>query len=157
MQTNTELTFHISKAAVRKRHINALLGLVFAIALCVIALQGHAIDSNKYNEALTVSIVTFVALFGLFNLLGYIRYLLKSRKHHLEVGEDRLTFVTGSDHSVLMFDDVVLAERQSRRREGPSLMIQLRNKRIVRLVGYARQGDLTDLVTKRIAYVQSLT
>jgi len=36
-------------------------------------------------------------------------------------------------------------------------MIQLRNKRIVRLVGYARQGDLTDLVTKRIAYVQSLT
>lgn len=155
MQSKTERIFHLSKAAMGKRHFNALMGALLAIALCSLAVYGHATDSNRYNEVLLVSIVAFIALFGLFNLAGHIRYFLKSRKHHLEVGEDRLTFVTGDNQSVLMFSEVAWSERQSRRREGPSLMVQLKNKRIVRLVGYEHQKDLSDLVTQRIARVQS--
>ena len=131
------------------------LGIVFGIALCIIAFRSHAVDSDKYNDALLVSVVLLVALFVLFNLVGHIRYILNSRKHHLEVGEDRITFVTGADQSVLVLSEVALAERQSRLHEGPSLMMRLKNKRIVRLVGYERQEALTDLVTQRIARVQT--
>ena len=131
------------------------LGSVFGIAFCIIAFRSHAVDSDKYNDTLLVSVVLLVALFGLFNLVGHIRYFLNSRKHHLEVGEDRITFVTGADQSVLMLSEVASAEQQSRLHEGPSLMMRLKNKRIVRLVGYERQEALTDLVIQRIARVQT--
>ncbi len=151
MQPDTDRTFRISKASIHKRHFNALMGIVFGIALCIIVLHVRAVNSDRYNDTLLFSVVVFVFLFCLFNLVGHTRYLLNSRKHHLEVGEDRITFVTGSDLSVLMLSDVAWAEQQSRLREGPSLMMQLKNKRIVRLVGYERQEFLTDLVNQRIA------
>jgi len=151
MQPNSDRIFRISKASIRKRHFNTLTGIVFGIALCFIVLYGHTVDSDRYNDTLLFSVVVFVFLFCLFNLVGHARYLLNSRKHHLEVGEDDITFVTGSDLSILKLGDVAWAEQQSRLREGPSLMMQLKNKRIVRLVGYERQEALTELVNQRIA------
>lgn len=155
MNGETDTIYRISQAVIRKRHYNTSLGIVLAIALCAIALQGHVDDSSMYNETLLFSIVVFVALFGLVNLAGHIRYVLRSRKHHLVVGKDRITFVTGDDQSVLLLSDVALAERQSRRREGPSLMMQLKNKRIVRLVGYDRQDELIEAVTTGIDEAKS--
>ena len=155
MQPGTEQIFRISAAVIRKRHFNTALGTLFAIVLCVIVMRANAIDSDKFNDILLFSVVLVIALFGLVNLVGHIRYVLKSRKHHLELGEDRITFVTGTDQSVLMLSEVVLAEQQSRLREGPSLMMRLKNRRIVRLVGYDRQEALTESVTRRIARVQN--
>jgi hypothetical protein len=155
MQSNTDRVFRISEAVIRRRHINTALGIVFGIALCIIAVGSNAVDSDKYNDTLMASVVLVVAVFGLFNLVGHLRYFLNSRKHHLEVGEDRITFVTGSDQSVLELSEVASAEQQSRLYEGPSLMMRLKNKRIVRLVGYECQEALADLVIQRIAWVQT--
>ena len=155
VEPNSERTFRISEAVIRKRHFNTALGIVFGIALCLIALRGNTVDSEKYNDTLLASIVGFVILFCLFNLVGHIRYTLNSRKHHLEVGEDCVTFVTGAKESVLPLSEVALAEQQSRLREGPSLMMRLKNKRIVRLAGYERQEALIALVTQRIACIQA--
>ena len=155
VEPNAHRTFRISEEVIRKRHLSAAWGIVFGVALCAITLRGHAIDSNKYNDTLLVSVVGFVILFCLFNLAGHFRYVRKSRKHHLEVGEDSLTFVTGADESVLPLNEVALAEQQSRLREGPSLMMRLKNKRIVRLVGYERQEALIALVSQRIASIQA--
>lgn len=146
----TERTFRISEAAIRRKHFNTGLGIVLGIALCVVVLQGHAVDRDTYNDTLLISVVVFIALFSLFNLAGHIRFVLNARKHHLEVSEDRIIFVTGSNLSVLMLNEVTFSEQQSRLREGPSLMMQLKNKRIVRLVGYERQEALTKLVGQRI-------
>ena len=151
MHPESERYFRIAPSELRKRHINVILGLLFGVALCWLVFNAHSADSDKYNETLLYSVVVFVVLFCMVNLLGHIRYCLNSRKHHLEVGDDRITFVTGADRSVLLLSDVVLSERQSRLREGPSLMMQLENKRIVRLVGYKRQEDLLDLVSQRLA------
>ena len=125
MLPNTEQIFRISKSVIRKRHFNAALGTVFGIALGIIALYSNSVDRDRYNDTLVVSIVIFIVLFCLFNLVAHIRYVLNSRKHHLEVGEDRITFVTGSNLSVLVLSEVARAEQQSRLREGPSLMMQL--------------------------------
>ena len=152
MRPDADRAFRISKASIRKRHFNALMGILFGIALCIIVMRGHAVNSDRYNDTLLISVVVFVFIFSLFNLVGHVRYLLNSRKHHLEVGKDRITFVTGSDRSVLMLNEVAFAEQQSRLREGPSLMMQLKSKRIVRLVGYEDQEVLTDLVKQRIAF-----
>ena len=149
-QSSTERTFRISKAAIRRKHFNMVLGTGLGIALCIVVLQGHAVDRDTYNDTLLFSVVVFIALFSLFNLAGHIRFVLNSRKHHLEVGEDRIIFVTGSDLSILMLSEVAFAEQQSRLREGPSLMMQLKNKRIVRLVGYERQEALIEMVRKQI-------
>ena len=154
MEPNAEWIFRISKAVIRKRNFNTALGLALGVALCVIALQGHATDSDRYNATLLASIVGFVIIFCLFNLVGHMRYIVNSRKHHLEVGEDCLTFVTGTAESVLPLSEVAMAEQQSRLREGPSLMMRLKNKRIVRLVGYERQEALNALVTQRITRIQ---
>lgn len=150
-----ELTFRISEEVIRRRHLNIAWGIVFGVALCLITLRGHAVNSDKYNDTLLVSVLAFVILFCLFNLVGHVRYVRKSRKHHLEVGDDSLTFVTGADESVLPLSEVALAEQQSRMREGPSLMMRLKNKRIVRLVGYERQEELIALVSQRIARAQA--
>ena len=154
MVPGAEPFFRISEAAIRKRQFNTALGIVLGVALCVIALQGNAADSQRYNATLLVSIVGFVIIFCLYNLLAHIRYIVNSRKHHLEIGEDCITFVTGTNESVLTLSDVALVEQQSRLREGPSLMMRLKNKRIVRLVGYERQEALNALVTQRIARIQ---
>ncbi len=146
-----EGTFRISEAVIRKRNLSTAWGIVFGVALCVITLRGHAVDSNRYNDTLLVSVVGFVILFCLFNLVGHLRYVRNSRKHHLQLGEDRITFVTGSDQSELLLSEVAFAERQNRRREGPSVMMRLKNKRIVRLAGYERQEDLIALVMEGIA------
>jgi len=127
-----------------------VLGTVLGIALCIVVLQGHAFDRDTYNDTLLFSVVVFIALFSLVNLAGHIRFVLNSRKHHLEVGEDRIIFVTGSNLSILMLSEVAFAEQQSRMREGPSLMMQLKNKRIVRLVGYERQEALIEMVRQQI-------
>ena len=148
-------TFRISEAVIRRRHLNIVWGIVFGAALCLITLRGHAVNSDKYNDTLLVSVLGFVILFCLFNLAGHVRYVRNSRKHHLEVGDDNVTFVTGADESVLPLTEVAQAEPQSRMREGPSLMMRLKNKRIVRLVGYERQEDLIALVSQRIARVQA--
>lgn len=155
VEPNTEQVFRISEAVIHKRHLNTAWGIVFGVALCAITLRGHAVDSNKYNDTLLVSVVGFVILFCLFNLVGHLRYVRNSRKHHLELGEDCITFVTGTQESVLPLSEVALVERQSRLREGPSLMMRLNNKRIVRLVGYERQEDLNALVSQRIADIQA--
>ena len=150
-----ETTFRISDAVIRKRHLNIVVGIVLGVALCLITLRGHAIDSDKYNDTLLLSIVGFVILFCSFNLFGHMRYVRNSRRHHLQVGEDRITFVTGANESVLKLSDVAQAEPQSRFREGPSLMMRLNNKRIIRLVGYERQQALIELVSQRIAGMQA--
>lgn len=152
---NTERVFRISEAVIRRRHFNTALGIVFGVALCIIAFRSNAVDSDTYNDTLLVSVVLVVALFGLFNLVGHIRYFLNSRKHHLEVGDDRITFVTGANQTVLTLSEVASTEQQSRLNEGPSLMMRLKNKRIVRLVGYEGQEALNDLVIQRIAHVKS--
>jgi hypothetical protein len=156
LEPKPERKFRISEAVIRKRNLNTAWGIVFGVALCAITLRGHAVDSDKYNDTLLLSVLGFVILFCLFNLVGHFRYVRNSRKHHLEVGEDRITFVTGADESVLPLSEVALAERQSRLREGPSLMMRLKNKRVVRLVGYERQEDLIALVSQRIASIQAL-
>ena len=71
----------------------------------------------------------------------------------MEVGQDRITFTTGQKRSVLNLAEVLLVEPQKRLGEGPSLMMKLKNRRVVRLEGYERQAHLMTLVAERCEQV----
>ncbi len=96
----------------------------------------------------------FVAFFATYALSSHVRYMLTSRAHHLDVAPDRLSFRTRNRTSVLELADVGHTERHARFREGPSLMLRLKNRRHVRLAGYEDQAELMALVEGHVARIQ---
>ncbi|MEG3639174.1 hypothetical protein [Magnetococcus sp. PR-3] len=153
-KTTEPLTYKISSSEIKKRNINMMLGMALAFILCFLAWQAHLTNSDKYNATLLISIIAFTLLFGLFNLYGHIRYMLRIEKHHLSLEKEAIHFVQGDEKSTLNFSDVMMTERQSRIREGSSLVIRLHNKRIIRLVGYENMSQLIEGVDQRVAAVQ---
>nr|CRH06805.1 exported protein of unknown function [Candidatus Magnetococcus massalia] len=149
------MLYRISQAERKKRHINMALGILFAIVLCLVAWQAHESNSDKYNATLFISIVAFTILFGLVNFYGYLKYLIKADKHGLRLEEAGLCFIQGEDESRLPFSEVILMERQNRFREGPSLMLRLQNRRIVRLVGYDEMEQLIQEVMEGVKRVEA--
>ena len=147
--------FELSAADIRRRHMNAGLGVALGALLCTLAWTGYGPDSDKHNLALVASTFLFVGLFGLFTVGSHIRYVLNARKHKLEVGTDVLTFVLGLERTALRYIDVMKLDRQERMREGPSLRLTMRNVRYVRLVGYEDQEQLMALVEARVAQAKA--
>lgn len=142
--------FTIDPAQVRRGTRNTGLGLVLALVLSALAWQSARAPGEQYNSLLFASVVLFVGLFGLYTMVAHARYVMHSRSHSLEVGPDGATFATGGDTSELPWADVVRVERQSRMREGPSVVLYLKNGRFIRLVGYTDQERLTELVERYV-------
>ena len=142
-------TFRISAASLRQRNRNTAAGLLFAVALCLIVGRALLNSDDTYYKTLLGAVILTVILLGLIQFTGHVRLLRKSRRHQIVVGEDRIYFRTGEDQTILILADVLLVERQRRIREGPSLMMRLRNGRFVRLEGYEQQEQLTELVAER--------
>ena len=149
-----QTVFEIDRETIRLRHRNTLVGLISAIALAAILQRLKASATDPYHSLLIGVILLTLALLAGVHLVGYLRYVLRSRKHRVEVGDDEIAFITGDERSVLMLQDVVLIERQNRLGELISLTLRLRNQRIVRLEGYERQEQLMDIVSKRFEHFQ---
>lgn len=147
--------FRVSRTHVRARNRNTMVGFVLAVALCLIVWRARVASSDEYNATLMTAVIAFVVLFGVVHLAGHIRYTLNSSRHQVEVGQDRITFTTGQERTVLNLAEVLLVESQKRLGEGPSLMMKLRNRRVVRLEGYERQAHLMTLVTERCEQISA--
>lgn len=147
--------FRISRETIRRRHRNTIVGLGFACALGWIAWRARATTTEPYQAMLLGLALLTLALFGVIHFVGYVRYVRRSRTHTLEVADDCIDFTTGGQRTVLELTDVLLIERQKRLGEVVSLMMRLRNQRIVRLEGYEDQGQLMDLVTERFDRVSA--
>ena len=147
--------FRISRETIRQRHRKTIIGLVLAGALFWIVWKARAATVEPYNAMLLGLGLLTLVLFGVVHLAGYVRYVRRSRTHTLEVADDGITFTTGGQQTVLELKDVLLIERQKRLGELVSLMMRLRNRRIVRLEGYEEQERLMDLVTERFERVSA--
>lgn len=149
-----ENRFTISQDTIRLRRRNTILGTFLAIALGVVLWRFQA-QSAPFNALLLGLMLLTLALLTVIQFAGTFRYLRRSASHHLEVGEDSLVFVTHGERTELKLQDVLLIDRQKRLGDAISLMMRLRNQRIVRLEGYERQGLLMDLVTERFERASS--
>ncbi|MBF0590047.1 MAG: hypothetical protein HQL53_13075 [Magnetococcales bacterium] len=144
-------TFRVAAAEIRRRNMNLIVGGVLGTIFCVLVYMGHLQQSEKYNAVLLLSVLAFFGLFAVIHVTGHVRYVLKIRRHVLEVHDDGIWFRTGDEESRLDLQDVAIAQPQKRWREGPSLMMKLKNNRVIRLVGYEEVERLTELVLARIA------
>ena len=143
-------SFVLSKADIWSRHYNVGLGLLLGIGLSIVASWGYGAESAEPNALVPLVANLFVAIFGTYVLVSHLRYVYNSRRHHLDVTPETITFRTGFDTSSLRLADVVDMQRERRLREGPSLKLQLVTSRFVRLVGYEDQERLMALVEKYV-------
>jgi len=143
-------SFVLSKADLWSRHRNVALGLLLGIGLCAVAYWGYGPESAEPNGLIPLVANLFVAIFGTFVLSTHVRYTYNSSRHQLDVSPDTITFRTGFEASSLKLVDVAGLRRDHRLREGPSIQIQLRNSRFVRLVGYQDQERLMTLVEELV-------
>lgn len=145
----------LSSGDIRGRHLNVGVGLILGILLCCVAHWGYGPDSATPSQLVVVGVYLFVSVFGAYVVLGHLRYVRKSRTHRLDVTPQRLVFNTGDDVSALNLEDVAELDRHSRVREGPSLRLQLKNGRYVRLVGYQDQDSLMTLVEQQVERIRA--
>ncbi len=150
-----ERAFRISRETIRLRHRNTIAGFAFAGALFWIVWRFRVATTEPYRAMLLGLVLLFLILFGVVHLVGYVRYLRRSRAHRVEVEEDCLYFTTEGERTRLDLRDVLLIERQKRLGEIISLMLRLRNQRHVRLEGYEDQERLMDLVAERFDAVSA--
>ncbi len=143
-------TFRISSAEIARRNRNFIQGAFFGIVLCLLVYMGHLQSAEKYNSVLLLSILTFVGLFALFHLYGHLRYVRKIRHHVLRLERTAIQFKTGDEVSRLPWSDIAYTKSQKRWREGESLMIKLKNGRIIRLVGYEEMSRLAFSIKDRL-------
>lgn len=148
-QAPRERTFRISRETIRLRHRNTIVGFAFAGALFWIVWRFRVDAIEPFRAMLLGLVLLSLVLFGVVHLVGYVRYLRRSRTHRVEVEEDCLYFTTEGKRTRLDLRDVLLIERQNRLGEMVSLMLRLRNQRHVRLEGYEDQERLMDLVAQR--------
>jgi hypothetical protein len=114
------------------------------------------VDAIDPFQAMLLGLVLLcLVLLGVVHLVGYVRYLRRSRTHRVEVENDCLYFTTEGERTRLDLRDVLLIERQNRLGEMVSLMLRLRNQRHVRLEGYEDQEGLMDLVAQRFDAVSA--
>ncbi len=111
--------------------------------------------TEPFQSLLLGLVLLFLVLLGMVHLVGYVRYLRRSRTHRVEVEEDCLYFTTEGKRTRLDLRDVLLIERQKRLGEIISLMLRLKNTRHVRLEGYENQERLMDLVAERFDAVSA--
>ena len=87
-QAPRERTFRISRETIRLRHRNTIVGFAFAGTLFWIVWKFRVATTEPYRAMLFVLVLLFLVLFGVVHLVGYVRYLSRSRVHRVEVEED---------------------------------------------------------------------
>ena len=145
-------SFRLSPSDINRRH-QTVAGEV-VVALLIGYGAHHLPGGGELAAGLALLGKIFVAFFVAHVVSAHVRYVLTSRVHHLEVTPELLTFQTRKKASELPLAEVGHTERHARFREGPSLMLRLKNKRHVRLAGYEDQDELMELVEGHVARLQ---
>ncbi|MBF0620462.1 MAG: hypothetical protein HQL54_00900 [Magnetococcales bacterium] len=149
------MEFRVGVEEIKKRNRNLVLGGVFAGILVLITWMGHQRSSEQYNATLLFSVLVFVVLATVINLIGHVRYLKRIRNHVLMVQKGVIIFRTGKNDTQLKVTDIQSLQQQKRWREGPSILLRLKNKRIIRLVGYENLGTLENQIRSQMESVES--
>ena len=87
---------------------------------------------------------------NLVNYYRYRRYLRLVEDHRIEIGDDEVSFFTGTDKSVLDTKEIVALTFYRRKGQVEHIQLKLRNGRGIRLEGYADLEQLGGAIADRI-------
>ena len=144
------MPYYISTTSLQGRKKNIFLGALLSLVLIAVVTAGHLQDPETYNEMFFWSVIIAVAVGNLVNYYRYRRYLRLVEDHRIEIVGDEVSFVTGTDESVLNFNDIATLTFYRRKGQVEHIQLKLRNGRGIRLEGYADLEQLGDAIADRI-------
>ncbi len=144
------MEFTIGRTEIRKRNRNVVGGLVFGSMLAALIVVQNQRSPDVYNTTLLWSVVGFVVIANVVNLVRHLRYVRLTKSHRLEVLDDSIRFVTGNEMTELQLEDVAAIRLFHRRKELLHIQVLLKNKRGIRLEGYDDLEGLSRLLQNRV-------
>ncbi len=142
--------YSISETSLQTRKKNILLGALFALVLAAVITAGHFQYPETYNNVVFWSVIIAMVVGNLVNYYRYRRYLRLVEDHRIEIGDDEVSFFTGTDKSVLDTKEIVALTFYRRKGQVEHIQLKLRNGRGIRLEGYADLEQLGGAIADRI-------
>ncbi|MDX2456226.1 MAG: hypothetical protein QNL87_01840, partial [Gammaproteobacteria bacterium] len=142
--------YAISETSLQARKKNILLGVLFSLVLAAVISAGRFQYPETYNDVFFWSVIIVVVVGNLVNYYRYRRYLRLVEDHRIEVDGDEVSFITGTEKSVLDTKEIVALTFYHRKGQVGHIQLKLRNNRGIRLEGYADLeqlgGAIADLI-----------
>ena len=144
------MSYTISATSLQTRKRNIFLGALFSLALAAVITAGHIRYPETYNDMVFWSVIILVVVGNLVNYYRYRRYLRLVKDHRIEIEGDEVSFITGTEKSVLHTKEIVALTFYRRKGQVEHIQLKLRNNRGIRLEGYADLGKLGVAIAERI-------
>ena len=142
--------YSISETSLLTRKKNIFLGMLFSLVLVVVVTAGHFHYPETYNDVFFWSVIIALVVGNLVNYYRYRRYLRLVADHRIEIDNDEVSFITGTEKSVLETKDIVALTFYRSKGQLEHLQLKLINNRGIRLEGYADLEQLGGAIAERI-------
>ena len=142
--------YSISETSLQNRKKNIILGALLSLALAAIITIGHFQDPETFNEVLFWSVIIVVVVANPVNYYRYRRYLRLVQDHRIKIDGNEISFITGTDRTVLDTKDIVALTFYRRKGQVDHIQLKLGNNRGIRLEGYTDLEQLGDAIADRI-------
>ena len=142
--------YSISDTSLHTRKKTIFSSALLSLALATIITVGHFQDPETYNDTFFWSVIITVVVGNIFNYYRYRRYLRLVKDHRIEIDGDEVSFITGTEKSVLDTKEIVALTFYRRKGQVGHIQLKLRNNRGIRLEGYADLEQLGDAIADRI-------
>ena len=144
------MLYSISEASLRARKKNIVLSAVFSLVLAALVTAGHFRYPETYGDMFFWSVIIVVVVGNLVNYYRHRRYLRLVEDHRIEIDGDEVSFITGTEKSVLDTKEIVALTFYRRKGQVGHIQLKLRNNRGIRLEGYADLEQLGGAIADRI-------
>ena len=144
------MRYTISKTSLQARKKNIVLSAVFSLVLAALVTAGHFRYPETYNDMFFWSVIIVVVVGNLVNYYRHRRYLRLVEDHRIEIDGDEVSFITGTEKSVLDTKEIVALTFYRRKGQVGHIQLKLRNNRGIRLEGYAGLEQLGGAIADRI-------
>jgi hypothetical protein len=96
------------------------------------------------------SVIVLVLIGNIVNYYRHRRYLRLVEGHRIEIEGDEISFITGSEKSVLDTKDIAALTFYRRKGQLQHIQLKLKNNRGIRLEGYTDIEQLGSAIADRI-------
>ena len=142
--------YTISETSLQTRKKNIFLGALLSLVLAAVITAGHIQYPDTYNDMLFWSVITMVVVANLANYYRYRRYLHLVKDHRIEIDGNEVSFITGTDKTVLDTKDIVALTFYRTKGQIDHVQLKLGNKRGIRLEGYTDLEQLGGAIADQI-------
>lgn len=144
------MPYTISETSLHTRKKNIVLSALLSLALFAVITAAHFQYPETFNELFFWSVIIAVVACNLVNYLRFRRYLRLIKDHRIEIDDDKVSFFTGADKSVLDTKDIVAMTFYRKKGQLEHIQLKLMNNRGVRLEGYNDLEKLGGAIADRI-------